>query len=132
LTKIELYPLLITKTEIFILHYLKAKIYAVIKKLMSNKINFFKITLCILLLLCLFDMPYGFYQLIRFVALVGFSLLAYQYRENKIMMLVFISLALLFQPFFKISLGRTLWNIVDVLVALFLLISLKLTPKNQN
>ena len=91
-----------------------------------------KIILSILLLLCLFDMPYGFYQLIRFVALVGFSVLAYQYRENKIMMLVFISLALLFQPFFKISLGRTLWNIVDVLVALFLLISLKLTPKNQN
>lgn len=91
-----------------------------------------KIILSILLLLCLFDMPYGFYQLIRFVALVGFSVLANQYRENKIMMLVFISLALLFQPFFKISLGRTLWNIVDVLVAIFLLISLKSSPKNAN
>lgn len=91
-----------------------------------------KIILSILLLLCLFDMPYGFYQLIRFVALVNFSVLAYQYRENKIMMLVFISLALLFQPFFKISLGRTLWNIVDVLVAIFLLIILKSTPKNAN
>ena len=94
--------------------------------------NLIKIILFILLLLCLFDMPYGYYQLVRFIALVGFSVLAYQYRENKIMMLVFISLALLFQPFFKISLGRTLWNIIDVLVALFLLISLKLTPKSNN
>ena len=77
-------------------------------------------------------MPYGYYQLVRFIALVGFSVLAYQYRENKILMIIFISLALLFQPFFKISLGRTLWNIIDVLVALFLLISLKLTPKSNN
>lgn len=91
-----------------------------------------KIILCILLLLCLLDMPYGFYQLVRFVALVGFSVLAYQYRENQLMMIIFISLALIFQPFFKISLGRTLWNIIDVLVALFLLISLKLTPKSNN
>jgi len=30
-------------------------------------------------------------------------------------------LALLFQPFFKISLGRTLWNIVDVIVGIGLL-----------
>lgn len=99
---------------------------------MRNKIILFKITLCILLLLCLLEMPYGFYQLVRFVALVGFSVLAYQYRENQLMMIIFISLALIFQPFFKISLGRTLWNIIDVLVALFLLISLKLTPKSNN
>ena len=77
-------------------------------------------------------MPYGYYQLVRFIALVGFSVLAYQYRENQILMIIFISLALLFQPFFKISLGRTLWNIVDVLVAIFLLIILKSTPKNAN
>jgi hypothetical protein len=91
-----------------------------------------KIILSILLLLCLFNMPYGYYQLVRFIALVGFSVLAYQYRENQIMMLVFISLALLFQPFFKISLGRTFWNILDVLAAIFLLISIKLVPKNNK
>nr|WP_317235635.1 DUF6804 family protein [Ornithobacterium rhinotracheale] len=34
-------------------------------------------------------------------------------------------LALLFQPFFKISFGRTLWNSVDVLVAIGLYLSLK-------
>jgi hypothetical protein len=33
-------------------------------------------------------------------------------------------LAVLFQPFIKISLGRELWNIVDVSVAVALLISL--------
>ena len=31
------------------------------------------------------------------------------------------ALALLFQPFFKIALGRTVWNVVDVVVAIGLL-----------
>lgn len=98
----------------------------------NQKINLLKIILSILLFLCLFNMPYGYYQLVRFLALVGFSVLAYQYREDQIMMIIFISLALLFQPFFKIALGRSLWNIIDVVVAIFLLISLKLTPKFKN
>lgn len=32
-------------------------------------------------------------------------------------------LALLFQPFFKVSLGREIWNIVDVIVGIGLLSS---------
>jgi hypothetical protein len=35
-----------------------------------------KIILAILLFACLLDMPYGFFQLVRFVALVGFGILA--------------------------------------------------------
>jgi len=37
-------------------------------------------------------------------------------------MWVFVTLALLFQPIYKIALGRTIWNIVDVIVAVFLII----------
>ena len=85
-----------------------------------------KITLAILLLLCLLNMPYGFYQFVRFLSLIGFGILAYQSKEkeNKTELIIFISLALLFQPFFKIALGRTLWNIVDVITAIYLLISI--------
>ena len=36
-------------------------------------------------------------------------------------MITFIVLALLFQPFAKIVLGRLLWNVVDVLIAAFLI-----------
>lgn len=42
-----------------------------------------KIILLILLLLSLVDMPYGYYQLVRFVAMVGFGILAYQSAESK-------------------------------------------------
>jgi hypothetical protein len=38
-------------------------------------------------------------------------------------MLIYGVLALLFQPFFKISLGRDLWNMVDVVVGIGLLVS---------
>lgn len=71
-------------------------------------------------------MPYGYYQLVRFLALVGFAYLAYQAKqenENN-QFLIYVALALLFQPFLKVALGRTIWNIVDVIVGLGLLISL--------
>ena len=43
-----------------------------------------KITLSILFLLCLFNMPYGYYQATRFIGMVGFLLLAYStYEGNK-------------------------------------------------
>ena len=79
--------------------------------------------LAILLFLCLADMPYGYYQFVRFAAASFFAYAAYTENESgrKELVLVFIVLAILFQPFFKITLGRTLWNIVDVVVGLGLL-----------
>ncbi len=68
-------------------------------------------------------MPYGYYQFVRFAGLVGFAVLAYDSfkREEQRMAIVYVCLALLFQPFIKVALGRTGWNIVDVVVAVILL-----------
>lgn len=87
-----------------------------------------KLVVAIILLLCLADMPYGFYTLVRFVSAFTFAYLSYDYFKSKKEGLgfVFAALALLFQPFFKVALGRTIWNIVDVIVSaglLYLLIS---------
>lgn len=84
-----------------------------------------KIILAILFFVCLLDMPYGYYQLVRFAGLVGFAILAYQANQQsrQTEMIIYIGLALLFQPFFKIALGREIWNIVDVIVAIGLLVS---------
>lgn len=88
--------------------------------------NTIKIVLAILLFLCLADMPYGFYQFVRFAAMIGFGILAFQSAEseNKSFLIIYGALAILFQPFFKIALGRELWNIVDVVVGVGLIISL--------
>ena len=85
-----------------------------------------KLILAVLLFLCLLDMPYGYYQLVRFVALIGFGILAFKANEQnkKTEMIIYGGLALLFQPFFKIALGRQIWNIVDVIVGIGLVISL--------
>lgn len=78
----------------------------------------------IALLICLFPMPYGYYTLVRFIVMVFFGCLAFSFnKEGKTnYALAFGAVALLFQPFFKIALGRGMWNIVDVIVAVALLI----------
>ncbi len=85
-----------------------------------------KLLLVLLFFLCLLEMPYGYYQFVRFSAMVGFAILAYQAseKENKTEMIIFIGLAVLFQPIFKISFGRTLWNTIDVVVGLYLIASI--------
>jgi hypothetical protein len=74
-----------------------------------------KILLAVLMFGCLLDMPYGYYEIVRFISMVGFGILAYQSNQDnrKIEMIVYGSLALLFQPFLKSALGRELWNIVE-------------------
>ncbi len=76
-----------------------------------------------ILLLCLLDMPYGFYVLVRFMATVAFCYFAYNAYDsgNKDRMILFLTLAALFQPFCKLPLGRAIWNIVDLLVAAVLI-----------
>ena len=75
--------------------------------------------LAAMMLLCLAPMPYGYFQLVRFVAMVAFGLMAYRYYVNNkaVAAVVFGVLALLFQPIYKIALGRATWNVIDVLVA---------------
>ena len=85
-----------------------------------------KIVLVILLFICLLDTPYGYYQLVRFVSFGVFAYLGFKEFENsnQTMGLVYFGLAILFQPFLKIALGREIWNIVDVIVAIGLIATL--------
>ena len=96
--------------------------------------NINKVILAILFLLCLLHMPYSYYQGVRFVALLGSALLAYKsYEVKKIeIMIVYIGLALLFQPFVKIALGKSTWNIIDVIVAAGLIASIFLEKKIEK
>jgi hypothetical protein len=55
--------------------------------------------------------------------MISFTVFAIHYynKKQKNLMVVFGALALFFQPFIKIALGRVMWNIVDVFVAILLL-----------
>ena len=79
-------------------------------------------------------MPYGFFQFVRFAGLIGFAILAYQANQDgkQTEMIIYACLAVLFQPVFKIALGRELWNVVDVIVAIGLILSIFLQPNKKN
>lgn len=83
-----------------------------------------KILLAILFFTCLANMPYGYFQLVRFWATITFCLLAFNSNKQgyKTAVVIYICLAILFQPFFKIALGRVIWNIVDVIAAVGLIV----------
>jgi hypothetical protein len=101
---------------------------------MNSLEDIIKIVLAILFFVCLLDVPYGYYQLVRFLALIGFGILSYksyQRKENAIT-IVYAGLAILFQPLFKISLGRDLWNIIDVFVGIGLISSIFINPKGDR
>ena len=82
------------------------------------------LSIAALMLLCLAPMPYGYYQLVRFVLMVVFGVMAVRSwnEERHAWAITFGSLALLFQPVVKIALGRMMWNIVDVVVAIILVV----------
>ena len=88
-----------------------------------------KIILSILLFLCLLSMPYGYYQFVRFVSMIVFVVLGYYALEEKreVEAIIFFALAVLFQPLFKIALGRTIWNVVDVMIGVGLIVSIVLS-----
>ena len=101
--------------------------YDSMKKEYSISQYIIKIVLSILFMICLFQMPYSYFQGIRFIGLLGFALLAYyEHQKTKKIdsgVIIYFALALLFQPFIKIALGRTIWNIVDVMVSICLIVS---------
>lgn len=100
---------------------------------MKNTDGIIKIALALLFIGCLADMPYGYFQLVRFLGMIGFGILAYSANEKKdnIFFIVWLASAILINPIFKISLGRTIWNVVDVVWAIILLGSL-FTERRTN
>ena len=86
-----------------------------------------------ILLLCVFPMPYGYFTIVRIVTTIISGYLAYNYytESKKELTLAFAVIAVLFQPFIKFALGREIWLVVDVIVAI-LLIVLALKKQNNN
>lgn len=78
----------------------------------------------VLLLLCFLPLPYGFYTIVRVVMAIMSVYFAFDYfvKDKKDLAITFVVVAVLFQPFFKLALGREVWLIVDVAVAILLLV----------
>lgn len=81
------------------------------------------LVLAAMMLLAIVPWPYGYYVLVRFVAMVVFGYMAFSfYSEHRLQYAIIAGvLALLFQPFVKVALGREVWQVVDVLVGIGLI-----------
>ncbi|WP_424842140.1 DUF6804 family protein [Sphingobacterium cellulitidis] len=89
-----------------------------------------KIVLIIGLLIALLPMPYGYFSILRIYAVIVFCILLFHIPPKKQnsknwVFICYIALIILFQPIIKIPLGRTIWNIIDLGVAIWMIISLK-------
>ena len=94
------------------------------------KVTLIKSILIILFLLCILKMPYGYYQLVRFIGMISFGFFTFRnYEKNKIWFIIWLGSAILINPILKISFGRVIWNTLDVVWAIILIVSIFF---NQN
>lgn len=101
---------------------------------MIDQKNIIKIILIIALVLCFLDMPYWYYQIIRIFGTIGFAYLAYIDYKIKIKFTpqIFIVAAILLNPILKISFDRDAWQVVDIILAVLLIMSIFVEKKLKN
>jgi len=65
--------------------------------------------------------------------MIGFAVLAFnQYKKNKAYFVLWLASAILINPFVKIALGRTIWNVIDVIWAVILIASIFMPEKGKE
>lgn len=79
-----------------------------------------------LILLCLIDADYGFYQAMRTLVSFGFAFLTYRYYQtgDKTNAVIYLCLLIVFQPLMKIGLERSIWMVVDIAVIGFIILQI--------
>jgi len=91
----------------------------------GNYLIIIKIITATILLVCLLNMPYGYYEVVRLLVSIGcIYIAARQARtENLFTWLFFVAIAILFNPIWEIHFTRLIWNVIDIAVAVILLTS---------
>lgn len=72
------------------------------------------------LLLALLPMPYGYYQLLRLIV-CGVSIWAAisTSKTNQTLTVLYVLVALLYNPIFIIHFDRSVWGVINIITALF-------------
>ena len=88
-----------------------------------------------LLFLGVFSLPYGYYMLLRLIIFGVFAWAAFlSFEQNEeLLPWVFIIIAIIFNPIFKIYLPKEVWIIIDIVAGAILLLTqnkLKINTRN--
>tara|TARA_Y100000748_G_scaffold166295_1_gene139077 strand:- start:541 stop:831 length:291 start_codon:yes stop_codon:yes gene_type:complete len=72
-----------------------------------------------MLILAVFPLPYGYFMLLRLVVTVAAAYVAYENFSKNIQNwgVVFVVIALLFNPFYTVHLDKALWAVIDLVAA---------------
>lgn len=102
--------------------------------MMTNIKSIVKIITAIFFCVCLLKMPYGYFQFIRYLGMAVFIWLTYveSQKSDKTFLIIWGLSALLINPFIKVALGRTIWNIIDVVWAIILVASIWIDEKAKS
>lgn len=95
---------------------------------MKNNIkeNWFKILGIVILLLALGSLPYGYYQFLRWaITIIGAysAYLAYE-QKNVTLTWIFGLMAILFNPIIPFTFEKNVWQTIDVITAIIIIINL--------
>jgi len=78
-----------------------------------------------MLFIGIFNLPYGYYTLLRIVACAVFiwaALISYEKNKESVLPWIFIIIAILFNPIIKIHLQKEVWAVVDFCCGTLLLL----------
>lgn len=91
-----------------------------------------KIILTGTLILCFLSMPNIFYRFSGYFLFVGFGWLSYDafHRRDQLDVKIFVVLSILYNPFFIIPLPHFLWNIVNIIVIIGLILNILFAQDN--
>lgn len=92
------------------------------------------LVLGIFLFICLFPMPYGYYTIVRLFSILVFGWYSITFFKQgyNAYGIISVILVLLFQPFFKVYFNKGLWNLIDILCSICLIILYNKHNKNGN
>jgi hypothetical protein len=80
--------------------------------------------LAVILIVCIFPLPYGYYTFVRFAVCLATIYLANDSikKDHLATMVFFIAVALLFNPLFQVTFARKVWNVIDVALGILFLL----------
>jgi len=96
---------------------------------MKNRfIKYFVILSIFMLLGAIVEWPYGYYSLLRWITCIASILVAFQAFEKNIdwAKVVFIIIAILFNPLAPIYLSRSTWIPIDVITAILFIFAIRI------
>ena len=91
----------------------------------------------ILLIIALFDMPYPYYRLLRFLLFVGAGFISFVFFKLKYNVLILVNIAIctIYNPLFPLHMNRIFWtsiNIITIIGFVFNILQLQKIERLQN